>query len=157
MTSQLFKALIFKNHKKVILIFLLPCFFFSQNIAASNTTGVLVTSKTSAITKLERKDVRRIFLGLKPLQANKDAIPVLNISNASTYRLFLKNIMFLTESGYQRKLVKRVFRQGADKIHSIDSIDELSRYLAQHPNNISFMLEEEALKHADIIIIQGLW
>ena len=86
--------------------------------------------------------------------ANK---PVLNLSDQKAYTLFLKNIMFLTETGYKRKLLKRIFRQGADEIHSIDSSDGLIEYLNTHPNDISFMLKEEALKNPDLKIIQALW
>jgi len=65
--------------------------------------------------------------------------------------------MFLTEGGYKRKLVKRVFRQGADSILTIHSVTELSAYLLQHPNTISFMSADEARKHPSLVIIQDLW
>lgn len=65
--------------------------------------------------------------------------------------------MFLTESGYKRKMIKRIFRQGADEIDSIDSIDELSAYLIQNPNTISFMLKEDASRQTGLKIIQALW
>jgi len=65
--------------------------------------------------------------------------------------------MFLTERGYERKLIKRVFRQGADKIESFDSINALAQHLKQHPNNITFMMKKDALSQPDLKIIQALW
>ncbi len=124
---------------------------------SSSAQGVLVTSNASEISKLDRKDIRRIFLGLRPIRQSAVTSPVINFSDHKTYLYFLRNIMFLTESGYKRKMIKRIFRQGADEIDSIDSIDELSAYLIQNPNTISFMLKEDASRQTGLKIIQALW
>jgi len=139
---------------------LLLSLVFSTPASSSQTEelhGVLVTSKQSAVSKLQRKDIRRIFLGIKPLDNSHVNKPVINLSNKKAYSLFLKNIMYLTETGYKRKLIKRVFRQGANEIQSIDSINDLTKYLSTHPNDISFMSKEDALKNPDLKIIQALW
>jgi len=91
---------------------------------------------------------------MKSTHVNK---PVINMSSQETYSQFLKNIMYLTKAGYKRKILKRIFRQGADEIQTIDSINHLTEYLKDHPNDISFMLKEEALKNPDLKIIQALW
>ena len=128
------------------------------NVAfSSSLQGVLVTSNASEISKLDRKDIRRIFLGLRPISQSAVTSPVINFSDHKTYLYFLRNIMFLTESGYKRKMIKRIFRQGADEIDSIDSIEELSAYLIQNPNTISFMLKEDASRQTGLKIIQALW
>ena len=128
------------------------------NVAfSSSLQGVLVTSNASEISKLDRKDIRRIFLGLRPIRQSAVTSPVINFSDHKTYLYFLRNIMFLTESGYKRKMIKRIFRQGADEIDSIDSIEELSAYLIKNPNTISFMLKEDASRQTGLKIIQALW
>lgn len=119
--------------------------------------GVLVTGKHSDISKLKRKDIRRIFLGIKPVDGSHVRKPVINLSNKKTYSEFLKNIMFLTESGYKRKVLKRIFRQGADEIQSISSVPDLTKHLDAHPNDISFMLKDDALNNPNVKIIQALW
>ena len=140
---------------------LIVALLFSSTASLSSQSnklhGVLVTSKQSDITELKRKDIRRIFLGIKPMGNSPVNKPVLNLSNQKAYSLFLKNIMFLTETCYKRKLIKRVFRQGADEIHSIESSNNLIKYLNTHPNDISFMSKEDALKNPDVKIIQALW
>ena len=65
--------------------------------------------------------------------------------------------MFLTERGYKRKMIKRVFRQGADKIDSFDSIKKLTSHLNKHPDNITFMLKKDAINQPELKIIQALW
>lgn len=125
--------------------------------SAYASSGVLVTSKESTISRVDRKDLRRIFLGIKPPQSLNINRPVINLSNKETYQLFLKKILFMTEGGYKRKLIKRVFRQGADEIQSISSASKLEEHLRSNPNDISFMSEEEAKQHPDLKIIQALW
>ena len=138
-------------------LFSLYLIFYITETHAIEDRVVLVTNKNSVITKLERKDIRRIFLGLKSKNNSAIKKPVLNLADKALYKLFLKNIMFLTETGYKRKLVKRVFRQGGDKIKTINSDKELLNYLNSHPDNISFMREADAKKQTNLKIIQALW
>ena len=145
--------------KRAVLLFSLACglLFSASSQSSHHFQAVLVSAKNSNIIALEKNDVRRLFLGLRPVNSQQSNIPIINTSNPAAYKLFLKNIMFLTERGYERKLIKRVFRQGADKIESFDSINALTRHLKQHPDNITFMLKQDALKQPDLKIIQALW
>lgn len=144
-----------KSYLKYCLI--LSSLFINSSVSASTIEGVLVSSKNSTTVQIQRKDLRRIFLGIRAAEHYQVNKPVLNLSDHKTYSLFLKNIMYLTESGYKRKLIKRVFRQGADQIQQIENTDQLTQHLASHPNDISFMSKQEALKHNDLKIIQVLW
>ena len=145
--------------KRAVLLLSFFCgFLFSANsLSSHHFQAVLVSAKNSNINQLDKKDIRRLFLGLRPIHSQQTNIPIINTSNPDTYKLFLKNIMFLTERGYERKLIKRVFRQGADKIESFDSISALAQHLKQHPDNITFMLKQDALNQPGLKIIQALW
>jgi len=139
-------------------IFLLCLIFSIQPAVAEQSSGVLVSSKASSIQgKILRKDLRRIYLGIRPASKYQINKPVLNAVNKDTYASFLKNILFLTESGYKRKLIKRVFRQGADEIQSFDNFQQLEQHLLSHPNDISFMSKQQADNHPNLKIIQELW
>jgi len=143
---------------KALSLLLLYLVFSIQPVAADTSGGVLVSSKASSIQgKVQRKDLRRIFLGIRPASKYQINKPVLNAANKETYALFLKNILFLTESGYKRKLIKRVFRQGADEIQSIDNIRQLEQHLLSHPNDISFMSKQQAENYPNLKVIQELW
>jgi len=143
---------------KVLSVLLLCLIYLVQPASAESSGGVLVSSKATSIQgSIQRKDLRRIFLGIRPASKYQINKPVLNAGNKETYSLFLKNILFLTESGYKRKLVKRVFRQGADKIKSINSHQQLEQHLLSHPNDISFMSKQQAENHPNLKVIQELW
>lgn len=63
----------------------------------------------------------------------------------------------MTEDGYKRKIIKRVFRQGADYIKETSSIDKLVTQLNENPNLISFIRPEQASQYRSIKVVQILW
>ncbi len=126
-------------------------------VEAVQPSCVLVTSENSSVEETSLLDIRRIYLGLAVSNNNRVVKPVINTSSKDLYREFLKNIMHMTEKGYKRKLVKRVFRQGGRKILSIDSTVNLVEYLRKNPDNVSFMKYEDARNQKALKIIQVLW
>lgn len=156
MTTSLTKRLR-KNKITCVLLFVITLGISFNSYAESDTKTVLVSSIHSNISIMNTRDIRRVFLGLRPIDSKQIKTPIINASDKKTYKSFLKNIMFLTERGYKRKLLKRVFRQGADNITSYDSLNDLITSLGSKPNSISFMLKKDALRQPDIKIIQALW
>lgn len=156
MTISLRKTLNKDNILRVLLLVSTLLFSFNS-FSITDSQTVLVTSKKSDISTMKTKDIRRIFLGLRPINGTQTNTPIINTSNKKAYKLFLKNIMFLTERGYKRKLLKRVFRQGADQINSFDSIKDITENLKTNPSHFTFMLKEDALNQPDLKIIQALW
>ena len=83
--------------------------------------------------------------------------PVLNIQSKALYDEFLKNTMHLTEGGYKRKLVKRMFRQGSVEILEVTSLEELNNHLKNNIGDISF-IEKDSIESLDSVeVIQVLW
>jgi len=65
--------------------------------------------------------------------------------------------MHMTEDGYQRKLIKRIFRQGGRKIQEVDNIADLVNHLENNHYDVSFMDEATAKKTKGIKVVQVLW
>lgn len=63
----------------------------------------------------------------------------------------------MTEKGYQRKIVKRIFRQGGEKVKEVKNITELINHLKNNLNDISFMDKETAKKTKGLKVVQVLW
>jgi len=128
------------------------------NISYADTSkGVLVVAESSLVKKTSILEIRRIYLGLPSSSQSRIRKPVINLSDRVVYKVFLKNVMHMTQKGYQRKIVKRMFRQGGEKIKHILDINKLVDYLKSNPNDISFMDEETAKNTQGIRIVQTLW
>jgi len=124
---------------------------------AQDAGGVLVVAESSPVQNASIIEIRRIYLGLPPSTDSLIKKPVINISDQKTYKAFLKNIMHMTEKGYQRKLIKRIFRQGGGKIIEVESDANLVSYLEKNPHDVSFMDKDTAMKTKGIKVVQVLW
>jgi len=147
---------IYKN-KKIILILLFILNFYSNSTYAAKTSGVLVAAKESRIQKVSIIEVRKIFIGLPASELSGIRQPVINHSDNQVYQIFLKKVLRMTDKGYKRKLIKRIFRQGSEKIKTIYKKRELLEYLRENPDDVSFMSKENADNTAGIKVIQQLW
>lgn len=137
--------------------YLLMLFFYPVMGNSDNHSAVLVCSKNSTIDALDILDVRRIFLGLQPVDKSQTIKPVINLTNKKLYKDFLKNVLHMTEDGYKRKIIKRVFRQGSDYIVEARTTEELIKQLTDNPDEISFITPEQARELENIRIVQTLW
>jgi len=133
----------------------------SANSCFASSSAVLVSAKHSKIEKINIIDIRRLYLRMPVSKGaaliNPGINPVINHSDSEIYQAFLKNIMRMTEKGYRRKLIKRMFRQGASKIKEISDKEQLINYLKSHPKYITIMSEKNAALSDDVIVIQKLW
>lgn len=118
---------------------------------------VLIAARGSGIEEISIRDIRRVFLGLKSADSEKVNKPVINLYNRQLYEEFLKNVMHMTEGTYKRKIVKRIFRNGAEEIKEVDMLDELNSYLANNVGDISFADIEDVNKMHDIEVVKVLW
>lgn len=145
------------RHFTAILFGCLLYLFIVNTVLAADSRVVLVCSNNSSLSSLNMTDIRRIYLGLNPINIKTRVNPVLNLSNRYIYEDFLKNIMHMTEDSYKRKMIKRVFRRGASQIPEVKSIKELVTHLKNNPNDISFLSEKTAEETNGIRVIQRLW
>jgi len=145
------------KYKKIISIWVPIISLFFNSAFAMKVSGVLVASEDSQVQKVSIIEVRKIFIGLPASESSKIHQPVINNSDKQVYQIFLRKVLRMTDKGYKRKLIKRIFRQGSEKIKSLNKKDKLVQYLRDNPNDVSFMLKENAEKIKGIKVIQQLW
>ncbi|RDH86042.1 MAG: hypothetical protein DIZ80_00800 [endosymbiont of Galathealinum brachiosum] len=150
---------IFKNIaikiKYILIILMIGS--YCNNAYSVESSGVLVVSEESDIKKISIIEVRKLFLGLPASKVSSIQHPVINNSDSEIYQSFLNKIMRMTEKSYKRKLIKRIFRQGAEKIQVVNSEKNLIRHLRNNPNDVTFMSEENVKNIKGIKVIQRLW
>lgn len=138
------------------MVMLLPgC--FAMSVANADDSGVLVAALDSPVQKISVLEIRRIYLGLEPSSDTRINRPVINLSDPILYKAFLENVMHMTESGYRRKTVKRIFRQGGEKIKQLKSQSALIEHLKNNKNDVAFMDLKTAQQSKEIKVVQVLW
>ena len=156
----IFNSITRKKVSKIILVFVFSLGFslaLTSVSNAENTVGVLVAAELSPVNKTSVLEIRRLFLGLPSSSDNLIQNTIINLSDPVAYKDFLKNIMHMTDRGYRRKIVKRIFRQGGKKVNEIEDIKEIVNYLTNNPYDVSFMTADVAKKTKGIKVIQVLW
>lgn len=118
---------------------------------------VLIAAKGSGIESISNRDLRRVFLGLKSADSELVNKPVINLYNQEIYEGFLKNVMHMTDGAYKRKIVKRIFRNGTEKIKEIKMLNELNEHLISNVGDISFVDGAAVEKMHDIEVVKVLW
>jgi hypothetical protein len=117
----------------------------------------LIAAKGSGIEAISNRDIRRIFLGLKSVDSERVNKPVINLYDRKVYEDFLKNVLHMTDGAYKRKIVKRIFRNGAEEIEELDMLEELNRHLISNVGDISFADHDTVQKMHDIEVVKVLW
>lgn len=118
---------------------------------------VVVTSTASNISTMNIMDIRRMYLGLPPINKNMTGKAIINRTDADTYNLFLKNIMHMTEYRYKRRLVKRIFRYGTSAIKEVESLQEISSHFEKNKDDITFISTSQLEQVRDVKVILRLW
>ena len=103
-----------------------------------------------------------MIAGNKPCYAEDKVVliaakPVINLYNRKLYEDFLKNVMYMTEGAYKRKIVKRIFRNGTEKIQEIEMLNELNKHLTSNIGDISFVYSDTVEQMHDIEVVKVLW
>ena len=117
----------------------------------------LVAASGSNIETMSQRDIRRLYLGMKPSDNDSVGSPVLNRQSDELYDEFLKNVMHMTASSYKRKRVKAIFRKGREEITEIDTLEELNRYLLENRGDVSFVPLSAVENMDSIEVVQVLW
>lgn len=142
---------------KVFILMLLCSSCFAASEVNAENSGVLVTAYDSPVQKISILEVRRIYLGLEPTEDSRIDRPIMNLSDPELYKTFLKDVMHMTENGFRRKTVKRIFRQGGEKIKQIKSHSALIKHLKNNKNDVAFMNLKTAQQSSEIKVVQVLW
>ena len=130
---------------------------YCNSANSTDSSGVLVVSEKSDINKISIIEVRKLFLGLPASKVSGIHHPIINNTDNKIYQSFLNKIMRMTEKSYKRKLIKRIFRQGSEKIHVESSKENLIKYLRDNPHDVTFMSEGNFKDYKGIKVIQRLW
>ena len=149
--------IVYCKHAMLVLFAAMMLLIAGANHAYAEHKVVLIAAKGSGIESISNRDIRRIFLGLKSSDSDSVNKPVINVYNREIYEQFLKNVMHMTEGAYKRKLVKRIFRNGAEEIKEIDMLEELNRHLTRNVGDISFVEASAVDEMHDIEVVKVLW
>ena len=140
-------------------MFLLAVAAISKANSEQDDQLVLVATKASDFEPLSQVEIRRLFLG-KTLKVNGlELRPIINNSDEKVHKVFLQNIIFMTETSYNRQVIKRTVKYGETLPETVKDINSLIEEFEHDDDHycVSYMWLSDVDENENIRVIQTLW
>ena len=118
---------------------------------------VLIVSARSNVEQLDSPLVRRLFLGLTVARNGSRLRPVLNEADAKIKELFLQNIVSMSDSTYDRYVLRLSLLQGRTQPTVYRSESELIDAVAADPTAVGYAWLKDVAHDPQVRILRVVW
>jgi hypothetical protein len=125
--------------------------------AFSGEELVLIVSARSSITQLDSSSVRKLFLGLTVTQNGSRLRPALNEADAQIKELFLQNVVSMSDSTYDRYVLRLSLLHGQSQPTVYKSTSQLIDAVAADTTLVSYAWQRDVSQDGRIMVLRVLW
>ena len=118
---------------------------------------VLIVSAQSNIDPLDSTLVRKLFLGLTVNHLGSRLRPVLNESDERIKELFLQNVVSMSDSNYDRYILRLSLLQGRTQPVVFKDKKRLIDDIAADPSAVGYVWAKDVANDAHVKILRVLW
>jgi hypothetical protein len=118
---------------------------------------VLIVSAQSNIDRLDSSLVRKLFLGLTVNQLGSRLRPVLNESDDRIKELFLQNVVSMSDSTYDRYILRLSLLQGRPQPTVFKDEKRLIDDIAADRSAVGYVWAKDVAHDAHVKILRVLW
>lgn len=118
---------------------------------------VLIVSADSKVEQLDSLEVRKLFLGLTVTHDGDRLRPVLDEADARVKEIFLQNIVSMSDTTYDRSVLRLALIQGQIKPIAYKDITLLINAVAADPTAVSYAWAKDVAHDSRIKILRVLW
>jgi hypothetical protein len=118
---------------------------------------VLIVSTRSDVDQLDSPLVRRLFLGLTVIQHGTRLRPVLNEADPKIKGLFLQNIVSMSDSTYDRYVLRLTLLQGRTQPDVYRSNAELVNAVAADSTAVGYVWAKDVAHDPRVKVLRVLW
>jgi hypothetical protein len=118
---------------------------------------VLIVSADSKVEQLDSLEVRKLFLGLTVTYNGDRLRPVLDETDARVKEIFLQNIVSMSDTTYDRSVLRLALIQGQIKPIAYKDIAQLLTAVESDPTAVSYAWAKDVVHDSRIKILRVLW
>jgi hypothetical protein len=118
---------------------------------------VLVVSSHSTVDQLDSPLVRRLFLGLTVNQHGERLRPLLNEADPDIKELFLQNIVAMSDSTYDRYVLRLTLLQGRTEPTVYKNTAALINAVADDPAAVGYAWARDVAHDPRIRVLRIVW
>jgi hypothetical protein len=135
----------------------LALLFGAASPALAGEQLALIVSTGSSVDQLDSPLVRRLFLGLTVTQHGRRLRPALNEADPQIKELFLQNIVAMSDSTYDRYVLRLSLLQGRTQPMVYKTTVELINAVASDPTMIGFAWAKDVAHDPRVRILRIVW
>lgn len=129
----------------------------AANPASAAEQLVLIVSADSKVEQLDSLEVRKLFLGLTVTQNGERLRPVLDEADARVKEIFLQNIVSMSDTTYDRSVLRLALIQGQIKPIAYKDIALLIKAVVADPTAVSYAWAKDVAHDPRIKVLRVLW
>jgi len=118
---------------------------------------VLIVSARCPIHELESGELRKLFMGFRVVSGGVPLRAARNRSDPRLDKIFLQNVVSLSELVYERQLLTRKVREATALPTDFLRDDELLDAVAHDPRTVSYAWATAVAKRSDVRVLRILW
>ena len=118
---------------------------------------VLIVSTNSNIDRLDSASVRKLFLGLAVAEHGQWLRPLLNESEQRVKELFLQNVISMSDSIYDRYVLRLSLTHGQSRPPIYKSAAQLVDAVAADPDAVGYVWARDVVHDGRVRILRVLW
>jgi hypothetical protein len=131
--------------------------FSTSTPAFAGEELVLIVSTRSDVDQLDSPLVRKLFLGLTVTHHGNRLRPVLNEADSEIKELFLQNIVSMSDSTYDRYVLRLSLLQGRTQPTVYRNNAELINAVAADPTVVGYVWARDVAHDPRIKILRVVW
>jgi hypothetical protein len=125
--------------------------------ARADESVALIVSATSPIARLDSLEVRKLFLGFSVIRDGRNLRALRNSSSGRIRQIFLQNVVAMSESTYERRLLSVALQLGQTRPAEFSSGAQLLEAVAKDPAAVSYVFSSEVAGNPRIKVLRLLW
>ena len=118
---------------------------------------VLIVSRDSKVEQLDSLELRKLFLGLTVTYDGDRLRPVLDEADSRVKEIFLQNIVSMSDTTYDRSVLRLTLIQGQIKPIAYKDIALLIKAVETDPTAVSYAWAKDVAHDPRIKILRVLW
>ena len=126
-------------------------------VAGPADTVVLIVNASTNYAALDSVEVRKLFLGLTVVRDGHTLHALRNVGDPRLDQIFLQNIVSMSDTTYERRVLTLTMQQGRTPPPSIQDKARLFAELAADPDAVSFAWASDVAASRNIKIMRVLW
>jgi len=126
-------------------------------MAGTPDTVVLIVNAGTNYAALDSVEVRKLFLGLPVIRNGHTLHALRNATDPRLDEIFLQNIVSMSDTTYERRVLTLTMQQGRTPPPSIQDKTRLFAELAADPNAVSFAWADDITASHNVKVMRVLW